>query len=268
MIDLRSHILDGTPCGPPSFADSLEICSAAAADGITTIVATLRWEAGSAEPPLPFEESRRKIKRLEAEMGGALTFKLGFALQFSPELPSLAAHYGSNLALAGGHHILISLPSLEIPPDVEDVFQALMCGGFSVILAHPECNPALRRATARLTQWMMRGLILQVDAASVAGTHGREVQRCALEWLRTYVGKVVVASNMRFGTNQKNLLVLAREVMIDKLGARLARGYISDLPASIIRGGVLCNNWRRPRSQNLTSLLRFISSSKVLTARR
>src|SRR5688572_23198151 len=109
MIDLRSHILDGTPCGPASFAESLEMCRTAVEDGVKIIVATPRWEVGDTEPPLPFEECRRKLNCLEMEMQGALSFKLGFGLQFSLELPRLVERHGSMLTLAGKRHLLISL---------------------------------------------------------------------------------------------------------------------------------------------------------------
>jgi protein-tyrosine phosphatase len=53
MIDIHCDILDGTPYGSDSFADSLEMCRAAIADGVRTVIATPRWKTGRAEPPSP-----------------------------------------------------------------------------------------------------------------------------------------------------------------------------------------------------------------------
>ena len=264
MIDLRTHILDGTPCGPDSFAESLEMCRAAIADGVRTIVATPRWEAGSPEPPLPFEECHRKLKRLEAETRGALSFKLGFALEFSPELPVLVERHGSKLTLAGKRHLLVSLPSVEIPPEVEEVWKAVGRGGFSVILAHPECNTRLRRDSARLARWVSEGLTLQVDAASVLGAYGREVQRFALDSLGKFQGHAAVASNTRPRAGRRYSLSNAREELSDKIGARHARSFTRETPAALISDGGRRNGVRDSSSRGLTSMLRSFGPVKAL----
>lgn len=266
MIDLRCHILDGAPCGPDSFAESIEMCHAAIADGVRTVVVTPRWEAGSDEPPIPFDECRRKMERMEGETGGIINFRLGFALQFSPDLPRLVERYGSDLALAGKRHLLVSLPSLEIPAEVDDVWAAVRASGFSVVLAHPECNAVLRREPAQLGRWISGGMTLQVDAASVAGIHGREVQRFALECLRQYQRNAVVASNMRPGTGQKSSLANARKEVAGKMGSRQARKFIRETPAALIDDAVAGrNDGRGLSSRGLTSVFRSISSLKALT---
>jgi protein-tyrosine phosphatase len=265
MIDLRCHILDGTPCGPDSFADSLEMCRAAIADGVRTIVATPRWEAGSSEPPLPLDECHRKLERLETETRGALSFKLGFAMQFSAHLLGLLERYGSRLALADKRHLLVSLPSVEIPAEVEDAWKSIRRGGFSVVLAHPECNTALRRNPARLARWVAEGLTLQVDAASVLGTHGREVQRFALECLRKYEGHAVVASNVCWSAGQRHSLSKALQELSGKIGARQARGFMKETPAALIGEGVRRNNVRGDSSRSLTAVLRSFGPIKALT---
>jgi protein-tyrosine phosphatase len=264
MIDLRRHILDGTPCGPDSFSESLEMCRAAAAEGVRTVVATPRWEAGCAEPPLPFEECWRRLERLETEMRGVLSLKLGFAFQFSAELPALISRYGSKLALAGEKHLLISLPSVEMPVEVEDVWKALARTGFSVLLAHPECNTVLRREPTRLARWVAEGLKLQVDAASVIGTHGREVRRFALECLRQYEGRIVVASNTRQGADQTSSLGKVLEELTDRVGARQAKGFIRETPAAFIGDGVMRVDTRKFSSHGLISLFRLIRPIKSL----
>jgi protein-tyrosine phosphatase len=253
MIDLRCHILDGTPCGPDSFSESLAMCRVAIADGVRTMVATPRWEAGRAEPPLAFEKCRRKLERLEAETRGVLSLKLGFAFQFSTELPGLVNRYGSKLALAGKQHLLISLPSVGMPLEVEDVWKALARAGFSILDAHPECNTVLRREPARLARWVSEGVRLQVDTASVAGTHGREVRRFALECLRQYEGRIVIASNVRQGANKNSSLGKVFEELTGSIGARQARSFMKETPAALIGDGVAHINTRKSSSRSLTS---------------
>lgn len=265
MIDLRCHILDGTPRVPDSFAESLEMCHAAIADGVRTIVATPRWEAGSTEPPLPFDECHRKLERLETETRSALSFKLGFAIQFSAQLLGLLERYGSRLALAGKRHLLVSLPSVEIPAEVEEAWRAIGRGGLSVVLAHPECNTALRRNPDRLSRWVSEGLTLQVDVASVLGTYGREVQRFAFECLRKYEGHAVVASNACWSAGQRHSLSKAHRELSGKIGARQARGFMKETPAALIGEGVRRNDVRGDSSRGLTAMLRSFGPIKALT---
>lgn len=264
MIDIRSHILDGTPCGPGSFAESLEMCRAAVADGVKTVVATPRWEAGRAEPPLAFDECLRKLKRLEGETRGVLSLKLGFALQFSQDLPALVSRYGAELALAGKRHLLISLPSVEVPSEAEAVWGALSRAGFSVVLSHPECNTVLRRDTARLARWVSEGLTVQIDAASISGTHGREVRRFALECLREFDGRVVVASNSRRSADQKSSLGNAKAELVGSVGARLALRLTRETPAALIDEGAVRGEVRGSRPRGLASLFRSMGQTEPL----
>src|SRR5215208_3071452 len=132
MIDLRSHILSGTPCGPDSFAESVRMCRAAIEGGVRTLVASPRWEAGQAEPPLSFERCEQQISRLVSETGGALNIKLGFGLQFGARLPELTDKYGARLAVGGRRHLLVSMPSVVIPAETEEVWDGLHGRDFRV----------------------------------------------------------------------------------------------------------------------------------------
>jgi protein-tyrosine phosphatase len=234
MIDLRCHILDETACGPASFAESVEMCRAAVADGVRTIVATPCWAADSFDPPLPFAECRRKIERLQREFYGTLSLTLGFVLPFSPRLPALVGRYGSQLALGGKRHLLVSLPALRIPAETEEVCGTLNRMGFSVVVAHPECNAMLRRERALIDRWVASGLTLQIDAASVAGAHGREVGGFAIDCLRRHEGRAVVASNAHGANGHKTLLGKAREELIKQLGARPTVRFTRETPIAII----------------------------------
>src|SRR5688500_956813 len=101
MIDLSCHFLHGPDCGPASFAESLELCRAAGRRGVRTIVMTPRWKAESNEPPMPIAQCAERLAELREALGPAIDLKLGFMLQYSPQLPQLVARYGSVLALGG-----------------------------------------------------------------------------------------------------------------------------------------------------------------------
>lgn len=262
MIDLRCHVLDGTDCGPQSFSVSLEMCRAAVRGGVETIVATPRWKAGSAEPPVGFDEMGRKIERLRAETDGALAVKAGFVFEFSMALPDLVRRYGPRLALGGKRHLLVSLPKTRVPEEAELVWESLAADGYFVVLAHPECSPALRRDGARLARWASAGMKFQIDAASVAGAYGPEVQKFAARCLRQFGAQTVVASNARGGNDVS--LGEARAKLFGQVGRDLATKSLTETPGAILGEGVGPNAARRMAASRLTSLLRHAGAVKAL----
>src|ERR1051326_985643 len=199
MIDLSCHFLPGAPCGPASFEESLELCRAAYESGVRTFVFTPRWKAGRAEPPLALKSCAEQIERLRAVLAPNIDLRLGFSLQFSPELPALVDRYGSALALGGKKHLLISLPASDIPANANQVWAELRRRGFSIVISQPASRPALRRHPETLSAWVDSGLRLQVCAASALGWHGREVRKFAHECLERYRDSVFIASNGHAG---------------------------------------------------------------------
>lgn len=236
MIDLHCHILDGTNCGPESFTESLEMCHVAFESGVRTIVATPRWEAQANEPPLLFAECRRKLDHLQHAMRGALSLKLGFMLRFSPHLPALVEQYGSKLTLGDGRYVLVCLPALSTPTETEEVWGGLADRGCSVVMARPECSHAIRHDPSRLDRWVIgNGIMLQIDAASIIGAYGRDVQRFAVLCVRKYKGRVVVASNARNASSYRRVFGGAREELVRTFGRCYAQALTSETPAKIVR---------------------------------
>lgn len=268
MIDIRCHVLDGTNCGPQSFAESLEMCRLAAASGVRAIVATLSWEAGTNVPPLPLDECQQRLARLQAEVNSQLALKLGFVMRFSSSLPVLVDQYGSNLTLGGGRHLLVSLPSLQTPAEVEEVWSQLGERGFSVIVAHPECSPALRRSRARLERWIASGVMVQIDAASVVGAHGRDAERFAAEFIQKYPQHLLVASNAHdVASAKRSSFLAARRELVKRLGARQAQSLLDHRPTEILQASdEKINRASKPAARrSLTTMLRSLKPTKMST---
>lgn len=210
------------------------MCRAAIAAGVTTIVATPRWEVGRASPPLHFEECSRKVEHLVAETGELLSLRLGFVLQFTPDLPALVERYGSKLAIGGGRYLLISLSALSSLEKTDGIWDQLSRLGFSVLLARPECNLALRRDPAILYNWVNRGVILQIDAASIIGIHGRDIQCFARQCVQKYGHSVVVSCNARTSNMRWNCLERVRESLAKSFGAHRAWMLLHETPELIL----------------------------------
>ena len=123
----------------------------------------------------------------------------------------------------------------------------------------------LRRDSARLARWVAKGVTLQVYAASVAGGHGREVRSQAMECLQKYEGQAVVASNARWGADQKQRLGQAHEELVSRVGARKAGRFTHDTPAALIGEAVAHHRERRSTFFGLTSTFRSLGTIKSLT---
>jgi protein-tyrosine phosphatase len=212
------------------------MCRAARAEGVGVLLATPRWPKGATAPPLGFEECGRRLERLRrAARGESPQLRLGFVLQFDEGLPALVERHGARLALGGGRHLLVSLPALETPAAADSVWEELARLGFAVVLARPECSPALRRDAARLDHWADAGVLMQLDASSVTGAYGREVQRFAWRCVERYgAGRVVVASNARDASARRPSLGEAAEMISKRLGRARARALVEDGPAQVL----------------------------------
>ena len=260
MIDLRCHLFDGTAYGAEDFTESLEMCRQCAQEGVRTIVAVQRWDAGQDEPYLSFKASQRKLERLQSETGAALKLKLGFVFRFHPALDKLIERYGASVTLGGGRHVLVALPSVSTPPETEVVWEKLAKLGFSVVVAAPECSHDLRRDRRRLEGWLDTGVKLQLSAASITGAHGREAQRFALHCAKEYRGRTVVASNAREAGARRPSLAHARETLARQLGKRRAEALFNETPAAILESGTDAHAAeRKPNvsSRLLQQILRF-----------
>src|SRR6202000_2615080 len=70
----------------------------------------------------------------------------------------------------------VGAPDFGLPPPLTDPFYQFQIAGIPPILTHPERNPTLQRDTARLTDWLRNGLLVQVTAGSVLGHMGRDAE--------------------------------------------------------------------------------------------
>lgn len=235
MIDLHCHLLSETNDGPESDYESLEMCRIARDEGVRMIVATPLWDtAHSDEPPQDFAVLQGRLERLQHAANNQPALALGFLLRYSARLPQLIERHGSALALNGGRYLLIQIPPLRLPAEIEGVWAEMEKGGYRAVIARPECSPMLRQDPALLARWLARGHCLQIDAASLSGDYGREVQRFALRCLKDYGDGVIVASNARNARDRRPTLKTVREELTKTLGAARAREVFTETPAEII----------------------------------
>lgn len=180
MIDLHCHVLPGIDDGPRTIEGSLELAHAAAAAGITTVVATphvsMRYPNRASAIAGRVEEL---IARL-AQEGMALEVLAGAEIAMT-QMVDIQADELNDLELGGGGWLLVEPPFATGPADLDSILQGLERRGHRILLAHPERCSAFHRDPAMLERIVQRGVLVSVTAGSLVGRFGDPVRRFALE---------------------------------------------------------------------------------------
>lgn len=179
MIDIHSHILPGLDDGAQDWRDALNLARAAAAEGITTIVATPHHANGvyTNDASAVGSAVDEMNDRLAAE-GISLTVRPGQEIRIHDDLLE-AWSRGELLTLAGSRYVLIELPSSRIPRGTLDLLHELKLMNLSPIIAHPERNAEIASHPERLAELVAAGACGQVTTHSLMGGFGRRIERIA-----------------------------------------------------------------------------------------
>jgi protein-tyrosine phosphatase len=230
VIDLHTHILPGIDDGPPDLSGSLQMAEVAAANGITTMVATphVREDYPDVAPdaiPAMAREVDRSFGHYEIGVRVVAGAELAITRAVDMDDDELRA-----VTLAtNGRDILLETPHGALPSVFETVARDLQSRGFRVTLAHPELSRDLQsdhRVVRRLAE---HGALVQVTASSLSARwsrRGRFARRLVKEGLVH-----VVASDSHSADWRPPDLGPARD-----LGARLCRYVTETAPAAILAG--------------------------------
>jgi len=193
VIDLHFHALPGIDDGPASMQDALALLRGAAAAGTRTVAATPHVSA--AYPRTRAEHVHEGVGSLQAEADAAgidVRLLAGAELDLmhrevlrDDELPGLR--------LGDGPYTLAELP-FTATAQFAEMLLGLHHDVQPALLAHPERCRAFHEDPDLLGRLVGQGMLAQVTAASIAGSYGSTVQRCA--WTMLEQGLVhVIASD-------------------------------------------------------------------------
>jgi len=158
--------------GAASWDTAMAMARMAAADGITTVVATPHQLGGFAANR--GEAIRQKTERLQAmldEQGVALTVFPGADVRI--ELGMIESiRKGDVLTLADrGRHVLLELPH-EVYLPLDRLLGELRRAGLTGILSHPERNQGILARPQLVASLVQAGCLIQITAASLLGGFG------------------------------------------------------------------------------------------------
>jgi protein-tyrosine phosphatase len=178
FVDVHSHVVPSGDDGAKSVEEGLELCRGAADAGTGVLFATPHvW------PMLRLSPEREKAARAaHAEMAPQAA-RFGLDLQLGFELtptPALLDEDPQRYRLGSLPAVLMEVPfhgSLSVAERLADHIEG---AGLLPVIAHPERSEAIVHDPGLATRLHERGWLLQLNATSITGYHGPEIE--ALAW--------------------------------------------------------------------------------------
>jgi protein-tyrosine phosphatase len=175
--DVHSHVVPSGDDGAQSLGEGLALCRTAHEQGTSVLFATPHvWPSLTLTP-----EREAAIREAHAGLAADVA-PLGLDLRLGFELTPSAAlleddpeHY----RLGDVDAVLMELPfqgSLDL---AEALGEHIEASGLTPVIAHPERSEAVIANPGLAADFAERGWLLQMNATSVLGYHGAEIERTA-----------------------------------------------------------------------------------------
>jgi protein-tyrosine phosphatase len=195
FVDVHSHVVPSGDDGAQSVGEGLELCRSAADAGTSVLFATPHvW------PMLPLTSDREeRVRAAHAEMAPeaavyGLDLQLGFELTPTPTLldEDLARY-----RLGRTSAVLMEVPfhgSLELAERLAGHIEA---AGLTPVIAHPERSEEIIEDPCLAAAFRERGWLLQLNATSMVGYHGPEIEGSAWRLLESGQADLVASDGHR-----------------------------------------------------------------------
>lgn len=211
------------------------MCRAAAADGITHMIATPhandRWHYDR-------EYLQGLLAQLQERVGDAIKLGLGCDFHLSFENIQDAVKHPTRYVIGGTRYLLVEFSNFSIPQQTNDSFMALGNAGMTPIITHPERNPILRESLQRVVEWAEQGCVVQVTGSSLTGFWGDRARKAAL-WLMEHEAVHVLATDAHEMEKRVPILSKSRDAAKEICGAEIAEALVEANPRAIIENQLL-----------------------------
>ncbi len=195
FVDVHSHVVPSGDDGAKSVEEGLELCRSAAEHGTTVLFATPHvW------PTLPLPREREEqIRAAHAEMAPVaarfgLDLQLGFELTPSRALLEEDPHH---FGLGDLPAVLMEVPFHGSLSLAERLGEHIEVAGLVPVIAHPERSEAVLGDPGLAAGFSERGWLLQLNATSIVGYHGPDVEANAWRLLDGGLAALVASDGHR-----------------------------------------------------------------------
>jgi protein-tyrosine phosphatase len=260
FVDLHCHLLPGIDDGPTCWAESLAMARLAAADGISTVVATPHQLGayGRNHGDTIRGLCRQLQERLDQE-GIPLDVLPGGDVRIEPEIVPRIRN-GEVVTLSDrGRYVLLELPH-EIYFPLDRLMRGLGAAGLVAVLSHPERNQGILRRPHLVESLVDAGWLLQLTAGSLVGTFGPQVrsfaERLVLQGLAHFI-----ATDGHGSKSRRPLMRRAFDRVAQIAGERCAAELCCDNPARVVTDRAVPAGRREPKGVGLASWRRLGKAS-------
>jgi protein-tyrosine phosphatase len=230
VVDIHSHILPEVDDGPKSWDVSVAMCRAAAADGITHMVATPH-----ANDRYDYDRQYLQglVDHLQKLAGDSPKLSLGCDFHLSYENIQDALVHPARYIIDSTRYLLVEFSNYGVPQQTTDSFLKLGDCGITVIITHPERNPILRDNLQRVIEWAEQGCVIQMTGSALTGFWGERTRRAAL-WLLEHQAVHVLATDAHDMEKRVPILSTARDAAAEICGGEIAEALVEANPRAII----------------------------------
>ncbi len=225
MIDLHSHVLFAIDDGPDDLEGSLEICRAAAADGIEVLAATPHVRRDHATTA---EQMEARVDEVNDAVAGMIRIVRGgeFDLaELSRPLEELQRFgLGGNPA-----YLLVETPYVGWPLDIGEKLFELRMLGVTPVAADPERNAEVQERPELLEPLVSPGALVQLTATTVDGRSGPRSRACAKTLLERGWAHLIASA-----AHEATIPEVGLSAAGEAVGGELRRWRTADRPRAIV----------------------------------
>ncbi|HEY9059408.1 MAG TPA: CpsB/CapC family capsule biosynthesis tyrosine phosphatase [Pseudobacteroides sp.] len=172
MIDIHSHIIFSVDDGPSTVKESMRMILEAEKIGIKTIIATPHYN----KKYFDIKNAERNFQELVVRMKNCdIELKMGYEV-FVDSILSDCIVNKKMFTLNASNYLLFELPFDIYPNNTIDIILKMHLNDIIPIIAHPERYVYFLRNFDMFINLIEAGCMVQLDAGSIIGYHGRRVK--------------------------------------------------------------------------------------------
>jgi protein-tyrosine phosphatase len=238
--ELHFHLLPGVDDGPVDLAEAVELGRLAVADGTSLVTATPHVRDVLAAGILGELPARvRDVAGALSDAGVPLEVRTGAELAHDDvELVSDDELEAIAQGPPGRRWVLLEAPLFST--DLDGFLAAtaeVRARGFGTLIGHPERCKVFMGAEGAVAAERRAGALLQVNASSLLGRHGRAARRCGVELLRTGQADLVASDAHR--PSRPPVLSAALDALVAHgIPREAAERFASAAPRALLAQGI------------------------------
>ncbi|OQY39241.1 MAG: hypothetical protein B6226_02205 [Candidatus Cloacimonetes bacterium 4572_65] len=182
IIDIHTHILPNIDDGSDSMEKSIRHLQMVADAGVEKLVLTPHCMLGKYEADFLMINTRF-AELLEEVKKNNINIELLLGAEVFCETFLIDKVVEEKLSLGNSNYVLFETSLNSRASDVNEFAYQLQRKGYRLILAHPERYTFVHKTTRVIESIMHRDILIQVNATSLLGYHGKKVKETAWKML-------------------------------------------------------------------------------------